>query len=63
MYALSFLIQVTLHLSLKVNSVKISPSFYYLSNKTIHVFLVNEAFFSFHSYEWLHNFVKALDEI
>ena len=61
--ALSFLIQIRPHLLLKVNFVKKSPSVfsYYLQNEIIHVVVMNEACVAV--YKWLHNFVKALDEI
>ena len=45
---------------------KKSPSVfsYYLPNETIHALVMNEACVAvLFAYKWLHNFVKALDEI
>ena len=60
--ALSFLIQIRPHLSLKVKSPSVFS--YYSQNETIHVLVMNEACVAvLFAYKWLHNFVKTLDEI
>ena len=62
---LRFLTQVRPHLSRKVTCKKSPSEFnYYLSNETIHVLVMSEAFVAIlFAYKWLYNFVKALDEI
>ena len=62
--ALSFLIQVRPHLSLKVNFVKSQfLVITYQMRQCVYWFMSEACVEVLFAYKWLHNFVKALDEI
>ena len=64
--ALSFLIQVRPHFSLKVNFVKSPPQFLaitYQMRQYMYWLWMTLSVAVLFAYKWLHNFVKALDEI